>query len=64
MLIVYILILVLLIANFKSFSGIFFKNGFNSKGNGYLSLNTFVEPIMRTFNAFTYKEFNSIHDIK
>lgn len=65
MLIVYILILVLLIANLKSFISVFFKNGFNnSEGNKYLSLNTFVEPITRSFNAFKYKDFNSIHGIK
>ena len=65
MLIVYILILVLLIANLKSFTGVFLKNGFNnSKSNKYLSLNTFVEPITRSFNAFKYKDFNSIHGIK
>ena len=65
MLIVYILILVLLIANLKSFISVFLKNGFNnSKGKKHLSLNTFVEPITRSFNAFKYKDFNSIQGIK
>ena len=65
MLLVYLLILVLLIANLSKFVSIFdFKliNG-DPESHKYMSLDTFVEPVIRVFNAFKYKNFNEKYNI-
>jgi hypothetical protein len=60
MLIVYIIILTLFIANIKKFIEIFLKNGFV---NSNFKLNTFVEPILRVFDAYKYKTYDIKYDI-
>ena len=60
MLIVYIIILTLFIANINKFIKIFLKNGFV---NSNFKLNTFVEPILRVFNAYKYKKYDIIYHI-
>jgi len=60
MLIIYIIILTLLIANFNYFKEIFLKNGFVKKD---FHIKTFIEPILRVFNAMEYKDYDDKYDI-
>ena len=59
MLIIYILIIVLLLANINKFRDLF-GMGFNKS----LSLHTYVEPIIRCFNTFKFKDYNVKYGIK
>jgi hypothetical protein len=61
MLIVYILILVLLCANLHSFFKIIRPNNTADKNIYYL--HTFIEPILRCFNVFKFKEYNEKYKI-
>ena len=62
MLIVYILILVLLSANLYHFFKIIRPNNNDANKNIYY-LHTFIEPIIRCFNAFKFKEYNEKYKI-
>ena len=65
MLLVYLLILVLLIANLSNFVDIFGLKLINEEetSSKYISLGTFVEPVIRVFNAIKYRKFNESYNI-
>tara|TARA_A100001015_G_scaffold280527_1_gene342826 strand:+ start:564 stop:782 length:219 start_codon:yes stop_codon:yes gene_type:complete len=64
MLTIYILLILAFITLCKNFHSIFYKDAeFAPKKSNYI-LDLYVEPIVRGFNAFKYRNLNKIYDIK
>lgn len=64
MLTIYIILILAFITICKQFHSLFLKDAEFAPKKSKYSLDLFVEPIIRGFNAFKYKKFNKIYDIK